>query len=69
MQNGEEDGAFEREPVLAFSGKVFDHGTATGRFPQTLEHEDGPKPPHLRYRRAPVMDGVDHHRLGGKPCP
>ena len=67
MQNGEEDGTFEREPVLAFSGKFFDHGAAAGLVPQTLEHKGGPEPPHLRHHRAPVMDGVHHHRLGGKP--
>ena len=50
MQNGEEHGTFEREPVLAFSGKFFDHGAAAGLVPQTLEHKGGPKAPH----RCPI---------------
>jgi hypothetical protein len=66
MQHGEEDGAFERKPVLAPAGELLDNAPAPGLLPQPLEHETRPDAPHVSADRSPVVEGVDHDRLSGE---
>ncbi len=66
MQHGQEDGAFEREPMLALTGELLDDGPAPGLLPQPFEHESRPDAPHVGGNRSPVVDGVDDDRLGGE---
>src|SRR5665811_2588134 len=66
MQHGEEYGAFERKPMLALTGELFDDGPASGLLPQPFEYEGGPDAPHVGGNRSAVVDRVHDDRLGGK---
>src|SRR5450759_2064615 len=66
MQHGEEDGAFERKPMLALTGELLDHALAPGLLPQPFKHEGGPDAPHVSGNCSAVVDCVDDDRLGGE---
>ena len=66
MQHGEEDGAFERKPMLTLARELLDDGPAPGLLPQPFEHESRPDAPHVSVDCSPVVEGVDHDRLGGE---
>ncbi len=66
MQHGEEDGAFERKPVLALTGELLDNAPASGLLPQPLEHQSGPDAPYVGGDCSAVVDRVDDNCLGGK---
>ena len=66
MQHGEEDGAFERKPVLALSHELLDDGPAPGLLPQPFEHESRSDAPHVSADCSAVVEGVDHDCLCGK---
>src|ERR1035441_2988254 len=69
MQHGEEDGTFERKPMLALTGELLDNGPASGLLPQPFEHEGGSDAPHVGGDCGAVVDCVDHDGLGGKAYP
>src|SRR5487761_2413821 len=66
MQHGEEDGAFERKPMLALTSELFDDSPASGLLPQPLEHEGGPNAPYVGGDCGAVVDRIDDDRLGGE---
>src|SRR5450756_2155857 len=66
MQHGEEDGAFERKPMLALTGELLDNALAPGLLPQPFKHEGGPDAPYVGGNRSAVVDRVDDNRLCSK---
>jgi hypothetical protein len=66
MQHGEEDGTFEREPMIALTGELLDDAPAPGLLPQPFEHESRPDAPHVGGDRSAVVDRIDDDRLGGE---
>src|ERR1035437_6000630 len=66
MQHGEEDGAFERKPMLALPGELLDDGPASGLLPQPFEHQGGPDESDVSGDCGAVVDRIDDDRLGGE---
>src|SRR5450830_1224250 len=66
MQHGEEDGTFERKPMLALPGELLDDGPASGLLPQPFEHQGGPDASHVSGDCGAVVDRIDDDRLGGE---
>jgi hypothetical protein len=66
MQHGEEDGAFERKPMLALARELLGDGPAPGLLPQPFEHESRPNAPHVSPDGSPVVEGGDHDCLRGE---
>src|SRR5665811_1515821 len=66
MQYGEEDSAFERKPILSFTGELLDNAPASGLLPQPFEHESRPDAPYVGGDCSAVVDRVDDNCLGGE---
>jgi hypothetical protein len=66
MQHGEEDGAFERKPILSFTGELLDNAPASGLLPQPFEHESRPDAPYVGGDCSAVVDRVDDNCLCGE---